>query len=287
MTSYIDDNSFLTSYIDLYYYLNLVNVNSCFKINDSPETGIYDVATWVNQDKDLDEEQEVRDEMIVLSNHMNMQSTSNFILKYSLFNNSGNIWMTNGYRRYTEFYDTDNKEFNSFFIDPLTTEGAERDSIILKGRQNDDSYLNQFKFKYSGRLSSYNNEGNLHDNYYYAKINNYQNMQEINKMGLKVTLNGISNFITKYASIPVVIFKQGQAAKNRRYAGDELNNELADDEEAYLSPSGYLYDRFLSGWYVVKDYTINYNSNGSFSQEVFLIRREWPTPYLGGNINQS
>ena len=146
---------------------------------------------------------------------------------------------------------------------------------------------NQIKYKYFGRRYSTSNEGSLHPNYHYAKIQNYQNNTEINKMGLVIALNGISSSILKYKSIPISIFKQGQQAKDRRAAGDELTGREQKNEEAYTDPQGYLIDNFLSGWYVVKDYDIVWQRDGSFAQIVYLIRREWPMPYPGGNINQS
>ena len=252
-TSYKDDDSFFTSYIDLWYYLNFVNVNSCFQTEGPLQSGDYDTITAANQDKDNDGPEGIQ-ENFMLSNHKNMQASSAFIMAYSLFNNTGDIWMKNGYKRFADSFNMDINEFESFFVDPLTTKGAETDNVILKGKAGDDSYENQIKYKYFGRRYSTDAEGSLHPNYHYAEIQNYQNNTEINKMGLVVSLNGISSSILKYKSIPVSIFKQGQQAKNRRAAGDDLSGREQKEEESYTDPQGYLIDSFLSGWYVVKDY---------------------------------
>lgn len=284
-SSYSDDKSFYTSYIDLWYYLNFVEINRCFQTEGPLSDGDYDAATFANQDKDNVGEEGVQ-EKFVLSNHLNMQTSSAYIMSYSLFNNSGDVWMKEGYKRYADSYNMDANTFDSFFVDPLTTEGAEKKNVILKGRAGDNSYQNQIKHKYFGRSYSTNNNGNLHPNYHYSIIQNYQNNTEINKMGLIIILNGISSSILKYKSIPVAIFKQGRNAKTRRFAGDELKGDTQKDSAQY-EDSGYLLDSFLSGWYVIKDYDIIWQSNGSFSQVVYLVRREWPMPYPGGNINQS
>ena len=42
--------------------------------------------------------------------------------------------------------DMDTYEFQSFFVDPLTTEGSENDLVILKGKAGDTSYELQNKF---------------------------------------------------------------------------------------------------------------------------------------------
>ena len=44
----------------------------------------------------------------------NFSNTTNYIKSYSLFNNSGQIWMTNGYKRYSQYMDMDTYESTSF-----------------------------------------------------------------------------------------------------------------------------------------------------------------------------
>lgn len=287
-TIYKDEKSFFTTYIDLFYYLTLVNVNTLFSMDESVEDGIPDIISAVTQDKSNDNEGLKGDELkIILSNHDNYANTSNFITEYHLFNNSGQVWMKNGYKRYSQYLDMDLYEFQSFFVDPLTTDGSENDLIILKGKAGDDYYENQNKFLYQGRQFSTLNEGNLHPNYHYAKILNYQNNEELNKMGLSVTLQDISTDIMRYKRIPVAIYDKGGSLINRASMknGDEDRKTTTDNEDGgdvYSRNNDYIANSFISGFYIVRDYVINWDSVNGFTQTINLLRREWPMPYSAG-----
>ena len=284
-TSYKDEDSFFTSYIDLYYYLCFVNVNSLFSINEDLEDGTIDALTAAMQDKGQDGK-EGNDTKILFSNHPKFEETTNYIKSYALFNNSGDIWMNNGYKRYSQYMDMDNFEFQSFFIDPFTTEGAESNSVLLKGRQGDTSYEKQNKYIYLGRMYSTENEGNLHPNYHYSKILNYQNNEELNKMGLTIELADISSNIYRYKRIPIAIFrnKNGVLSNISMQEGDKQRGTSATQgDDVYSKDDSYIQDNFLTGFYIVRDYSINWTRDG-FTQTVNLIRREWPIPNSAGTI---
>lgn len=284
---YKDETSFFTSYIDLYYYLTLVNVNTLFSMDESLEDGVADIITAATQDKSSDTEGlKGNDNKIILSNHDNFNNTTNFIKSYSLFNNSGQIWMSNGYKRYSQYMDMDTYEFQSFFVDPLTTEGAEKNLVILKGKAGDTSYELQNKFLYQGRQFSTLNEGNLHPNYHYAKILNYQNNEELNKMGLSITLQDISSSISRYKRIPVAIYERdsGEITNAGMAYGDAERGTQPEGEEDIKTNSqeDFVANSFISGFYVVRDFSINWDKTSGFTQTVNLLRREWPIPYSAG-----
>tara|TARA_R110000772_G_scaffold57747_12_gene130789 strand:- start:1667 stop:3142 length:1476 start_codon:yes stop_codon:yes gene_type:complete len=284
--SYKDENSFFTSYIDLYYYLTFVNVNTLFSMDETLEDGIADIISSVTEDKDSKSEGVKGDDnKIILSNHDNFNNTTNFIKSYSLFNNSGKIWITNGYKRYSQYMDMDTYEFQSFFVDPLTTEGSENDLVILKGKAGDESYKLQNKFLYQGRQFSTLNEGNLHPNYHYAKILNYQNNEELNKMGLTITLQDISSSISRYKRIPVAIYERNSgviANVGMRYGDAERGTQPEQDGNTADAQEDFVANSFISGFYVVRDFSINWEKAKGFTQTVNLIRREWPIPYSAG-----
>jgi hypothetical protein len=285
-TIYKDEKSFYTTYIDLYYYLTLVNVNSCFSMDDTLEDGVADIITAVTQDKSSDSEGVQGDDTkLILSNHSNYSNTTNYITQYNLFNSAGEIWMKNGYKRYSQYLDMDEYVFNSFFIDPMTTDGAEGNLIILKGKAGDNSYQNQNKFLYQGRQYSTLNEGNLHPNYHFSKILNHQNNEELNKMGLTVTLRDISSTISRYKRIPVAIYERNSGLLTNagmQYGDAERDTVPEQDGDIYNRPENAIANSFISGFYVVRDFTINWDNKEGFTQTVNLIRREWPVPYSAG-----
>ena len=58
-----------------------------------------------------------------------------FINAYSVENKSGDVWMTNGYKRHGQWLNIGESEteYQQAFADPLTTQGAENDYILLFG----------------------------------------------------------------------------------------------------------------------------------------------------------
>jgi len=259
------------------------------------EDGTFDSITTLVQDKDSNGEEGVVGK-ILFTNHIKYAETTNYIQEFALFNNSGEIWMSNGYKRYSQFMDMDNFQFQSFFVDPITTDGAESEMVLLKGRKGDNSYERQNKYVYLGRMYSTENEGNLHPNYHFAKILNYQNNAELNKMGLTIKLTDISSNIFRYKRIPVEIYRDKsnsslqskmameQADKERNRESNEQSKE--DPEQKYDRTEQWTRDGFLSGFYVVRDYSILWDKTDGFTQVVNLIRREWHVPNSAGTIKK-
>ena len=129
--------------------------------------------------------------------------------------------------------------------------------------------------------------GNVHSNYVFSKIHNKQNLMEVDKMKIRVTLPSFNPSIYKFQKIPVIMYhydgirveasKQGDF--KRENAGfSDLPMGAGKSEDA--ADAQQVMDRFLSGYYIIEN--INYrmtdsNEEGGIKQEVTLIRREWPT----------
>lgn len=283
-TSYKNDDSFFTSYIDIYDYLCFVNVNNTFSLDDELEDAYLDVISELSKDKNATDDG-VKSKL-VFTNLPKYEGTSSFITKYSLFNNSGNIWMNNGYMTNVQYMDMDDLQFRAFKMDTLTTRGAENDYIILKGKSGDNSYLNHIRDNVNPRLYSTLREGNLHPNYHYAKSLNNRNNLEIEKMGMTVQLDGFSSNIYRYKRIPVAIYTTGDIVTatinttRNEQNGDNMNNGANNYD------NNWILNTFMSGWYVVKDYYISWDNDSGFSQVVNLLRREWNTPISAGALKK-
>jgi len=182
--SYLNDDSFFTTYIDPYYYLTLVEVNRLFSQDNDIESSLMyaqnagDTIGAVGTD---DSEYVFPN---ILSNMIQMQGTSRYISTYQQINKSGQISKDNGYKRFTQFWDLNSREFISEFVDPIieNTPGkvpATKGRLIngeVEGPRND-----QVKYKYMGTQGD-----NVHPNFMYSAILNYQNLSEINKLGMVV-----------------------------------------------------------------------------------------------------
>jgi hypothetical protein len=275
-STYKNDDSFFTSYIDIYDYLCLVNVNSTFSLDTELEDGEIDsISTYISDKSSTEEGIETK---IVFTNHDRYSNSTNYITKYSPFNNSGEIWMNSGYSGINKYVDMDELVYREFNVDPLTTKGAEKSQIILKGKPGDNSYKNYTRCHYLGRQYSTLEQGNLHPNYMYAKTLNSQNNIEINKMGINIELRGFSSNIYRYKRVPIIIFKKNNISAKVVIQANEINKGNEVDDSSHENENEYILDNFLSGFYVVRDYRINWVQGEGFTMSVSLVRREWNLP---------
>jgi len=246
LSAYKDDNSFFTSFIDGYYYLNIIEYNDLFTIDyDIPDVDYIESASI---DYRAGRNPEKRISKFFLSNSNVVTGTPFYISGYSVINNTGDISMANGYRRYLRYYDKDVKETEEYFIETLNSPKSDN-LTILRGRDDED-HTEQLTF------SDYNYQynANVHNNYYHSIEQNFFNLSEVNKMGLVVDIGEINPLITRSKIIPVIMVIKG-------------DNTQDDNEEK---------DEFLSGNYVVSGYKIVYDSTSrKYNMRLYLVKREW------------
>lgn len=283
LAAWKDKGSFYTSFVDPFYYLNFVNMEPLF----SGKTEIDDAMSidLLSNDYGKDNVQAKQQTKIVLTNWEETSGTPFHMLKYSLVNNSAAVNLVHGYKRYATYYDTLLQENQSIFCDPITSPESEKDKIILKGRPLENFYLKQVEGKWMG--AQYGEDGeNCHGNYNFAKINNFQNIVHIGKMGLKVTLQALNPNLRRMQSVPVIITIMRDAVRKK------INEPIDEDQESTnpnpdepnrtktalkAEEAAIVIDKTISGYYVISEINYVYRK-GQFRQELFLIRREWPTP---------
>lgn len=278
-SSYKDEDSFFTSFINLYYYLSFVNVNKQFSEEDDVES--LSVSSDTNGSRYTDVIGSEGVELpFILSNKSEDKGSNLYIEKFGLENNTGSIWIKNGYKRYCQYFDIPTDSYESFFVDPLTTDGAESTKILLKGRNGEDFYKTQQKYKYVGKQYSGDN-GNVHENYQFAKIQNIQNMKEIHKMSLNIELTRANFHLYRFQEVPVLIYTGDEFIKPYLKARDEILGEEETSQGApdYLDGNVEVKNEFLSGYYVISEIHYVYKSRDEgIKQQIKLLRREWPIP---------
>ena len=271
--SYKDDDSFFTTWIDQYYILNFVNVNTQF----GEEFEFEKALEVLNANKDHTEGAELKkfDTTILLSNHKNLRGAGNWISGYTLLNNCGEVVQTNGYRRFVQFYDMNltgepNTKYQSYFIEPLSTAGTD-DKILLRGRLKEpEIYKDQNKNKFIG-VQIANPVGAVHENYMHAIVNNWQNRQEIEKMTLHVTLTKCNWNLYRGQVVPVLILNE---------PGTQRSTMTKDPEAPTDTDLTLVQDKFLSGNYYISGMRITWSDeDANFFQDLYLSRREWPIPH--------
>lgn len=260
--SYKDDESFFTSFVDWYYYLNFVNVNKQFSNDEQLDDGIIQSLL---HDESIDGSASTpsKTNKLFLTNFSKIRGSNFFITNYSLTNKSGSISMENGYRRHIQFYDVNAKKYESQFLDTLNTKGSDS-KIILKGRPNENTWQKRVKYKWLGNQYS-RPQHNVHENFFFSEIQNYQNNIEIEKLVLNIQLAKANWNLYRYQRIPVVIMNEGNKNRVKNTEGSEENNQV----------SSLTYDKFLSGFYVILGMTYSYNHLNGWNQEIKLSKREW------------
>lgn len=296
-SSYISEDSFQRFYIDQYYYLNYIDINRVF---NSPNTPLGEVqSSMVSMTDTLAERgaftEDNEDDVNVplsLTNFRQAKGFSHFIHEYHLVNNSSEISFVNGYSRDVTIYD-DNSDAGDrkqeFTIESLTSDDLLDYEEPLKGRRNEDRYETHKKHKYIGRQDvGEDGLGNVHPNSNFTKIHRTQNIAETQKLKLKVTLLSFNPSIYKYQKIPVLLYEYNKERadamlKYNKFLEDQgFTDKLMDIESAKNGDSEdarptQVLDRFLSGYYVIENINYKYNIDfGNITQEVTLIRREWP-----------
>lgn len=270
--SYKDEESFFSTFIDRYYNLNLVNVNTQFGEEFELDEALENFSA--QKDYTTGNFIEKFDTKLLLSNHKNLRGQGNWISNYTLVSSSGEVIIQNGYRRFVQFYDslqaTDKPKdkYQSHFIEPSNTKDIGDDKILQRGRMKEpEIFKNTNKYKWLGTHNA-KPKGNAHVNYMHALIQNWQNSREIDKYELRVMMPRCNFNLYRGMRVPVLILNVGSQMRN------QMSKQPEQNEEERLA-----FDRFLSGYYYIKGMKITWSENDAvFRQEIFLTRREWPIP---------
>lgn len=265
--AYMDENSFITAFIDPYYYLNFVECNAIVNDADNDGRGVGEldhikyITDCVNADPEFKntEENEAPD-FITNSNYF---STSNIgIIWYGQINKCGSITDTFGKKLYTRYWDDNEEEYRVEFITPFISEG----SNLKQMTQSDDN--EESVKEHTKKLVMRAQTENMHKNYNYAEICNMMNLKEIDKYGLNVTLAGFNPQITRFQKKYVAIYTQSFMVKS-----DSMDKET--DEEGQPTTKideDMVLNKELSGFYTVTGITY-YLQDGYLTTELELRKR--------------
>lgn len=280
--SYLSDETFFTSYIDPYYYLTMVDVNRLFDQDKSELEVSQSFSTNASDTYGADGATGETPFPNLLSNLIQMQGGARYLSKYKPTNKSGEISKANGYKRYTQYWDLEAKQWISEFVDPLTN-GTEGTIPATKGRvingEPEGPRNSQVKYKYLGTQGD-----NVHPEFQYAVVQNYQNNSEIEKMGMEVELDAVNPALTRYSRIYLLIFEYGSPVKNVlteqrdgvAQTGDPTpqDRERSDEDEPKGPGSGIL-NEYLSGFYVITGIEYLLTQPGPLRMRLQLQRREY------------
>ncbi len=267
---YKDDKSFFTFYLDFYYNLTLVDLNNQFGVYNSQDT-LIGIMKNVADEKWADGKEIKINGSLILSNSRSIRGTTSYISDYKLVSNIGANKNDSGHIRYVQFFDTELGTFENHKITP-NYETIDTNMVRFDGTSDLKNQI--IKSTYLGTQQTEKNSSNVHDNQKFARANNFQNLQEIDKMYLIVHLEKPNFHIYRYQSIPVTIFEHKVVNIDLSFANEAQKKRLA--VEGNNNSKEYMLQQY-SGHYVVKNIKYVYDTTTfRIKQELQLMRREWP-----------
>jgi hypothetical protein len=283
-SSWKDDKSFFTSFIDIYYHLNFVNVEPMFSAKPGFEKGL-NIENF-SSDYDIDSETFMNLQGIIFTNHSSAEHSQFRVVKYQQVNLANSKNRQEGYMKYMHYYDGLLREKNTIFSDPIVSEGASESQFTFKGRNADNTqrYV-QVTHRWMGTIYGTNGE-NCHSKYLYAQTWNHQNNVHLDKLYLEMELEGVNMNIRRYQTIPVVITIQDDIQRRQANPPEDPTNTSAPQPSESANKTAesmdhdtipFVIDKFYTGFYVVDEIDYIYE-NGKIRQKMKLLRREWPAP---------
>ena len=294
---YISEESFTKWSIDAYYYLNFIDVNKIINSKnpkiDEVMTVLTSFAATTADARSADDDADTADNIqvpLVITNQRDLVGLSCYAESYEIINNSAKVSNKAGYARDIQIYDNNSEKgerLQEFKVEPLTSDEMRDIEEPLRGNRNDERYKTQVKHKYMGRQNAGEDGlGNTHKNLMYTQIFNKQNQMELEKMKLKVTLDGFNPSIYKYCKIPVMMYlydgAEIEAAQHGDFKRDEAGfterpMQAGKAEDSDSQDITQKVDNFLTGFYVVENLDYTYDTDEGMKTICTLIRREWPT----------
>lgn len=241
-TSYISDKTFLAGYIDYHQCFNYIDIEKEMDRDISEQHGIntsgLEEANGSNEKPDV--------QPLILTNDESMLQSNNYFSKFKVINRSAEISAETGYIQNTSFYDRNKKQLVSFKIDSITKN--ENSKIILKGDPNDPDIdvNNNQNYHYLGKLDT----SNVHNNYFYTKINNWKNLTDLGKIEIEIEMGSPNFNLYQFQKVNLIL-----SNKSPMPGDDSMNNER------------------LSGEWLLIDIEYVFTQN-KFIQNFRLVKRE-------------
>ena len=258
--SFITEDDFVWTFIDFYYNLNYINVQSQLNEFNPTEKGTV-TNPLIQKDK------EEKNVFLYLTNDKAFNMTNKYIAKFNLVNQSFKVNLQNFYQVTSSFYDKNDNTVFKKYIKKLENEDSklgngegslrqlyDKESAIFKENLNDEYFL--------GKIDT---QDNVHKNYSLAKTSNLYNLNNMEKMKMVVTLNQINFSIKRFQNIKVDIY-------NPR----DLLSTSANDPNV---PAIENINTRLSGYWYVTGINYLYKRVGGVEQEVILMRRDLSINY--------
>jgi len=265
--SYKSQESFLFAYVDFYYNLNYVDIETALSENIDGQTAISSDNYFF---KTPNQEEQTKE--LILMNHPDVMSTNTYIDKYDLLNRSTAINLEIGYLYYLSYYDQDGNTLYKLILDSISTPGTDNNSIIMKGGIGEISEMQ--KYSADGEYLGKTDNDNVHQYYIYAVKHNENNLKFLQKVKLKITINKANFNLYRFQKLKVDFYKTNQFDnKDLSKQAIPASQKDIDKNAGKITDEDKLNQR-LSGDWLITAISYTFNKKSGFEQEVTLVKRE-------------
>ena len=266
--SYISDDTFLWAYIDFWYNLNYVDIEKQLKLSTKS-----DMSLTGNQ-RITGDQQTIP---LILSNHPDYNQTNQYIDRFNLINNSTEVNANIGYKPYTYYYSTKERNLSNVLLDTISTKGDQGDQIVLKGQPQNNNYaMNQSKNYFLGKIDT----DNAYPNYLYAEQSNEQNIAFLQKIRMNIILPKLNFLLYRFQLVNIQLYKLKEL-------DDNPNPVTIDEVKDAKNMDKYKLNERLSGNWLITGINFTYNregnTNDSFVQEITVVKRELSAAKIAKN----
>jgi len=245
--AYIQEDSFVWTFIDFYYNLNYINIELELNQNLKEQQTFTTPALIKQQEEELVN--------LYLTNNPAFMETNKFIDKFNLINQSYKINLEKAYKYIARWY---NKDENKVYREELNDIETNDDNLRPLYDYDSEIFERNFDGEYIGKID----EDNVHEHYPITKSINKFNLQNIEKLKMIVTLPQINFDIKRFQNVRVEIYN----------INDVFSSGSNDSPIDNINES-------LSGYWFVSGINYLYRRSGGVAQEITLIRRDLNIEY--------
>lgn len=254
--TYKDSDSFYTWFIDKNYCINLINVNDMLSSEADEDKMFLSVSTFLDYTQ-KDDNKDDAGVPFVLSNVSSFNGTPAFIESFTPISRLGSVLKDNPSHKQVFFYHN-TMGYNNFDVYPLNTIENEDDI--------DKNILNMWEGV---------DYDNTHDNYIFAGHHNAQNLIDLNKITLQISLTGANLSLRRGMRVPILIIYEGHenniAKEGQRIEEPKAKEQVMDNVRIDENLYGFCY---VSKVKIV--YDKNSDNRNNFTTMVELCKRKWP-----------
>lgn len=225
--SWVGESGYIWSFVDLFYNLNYIDVEKALsdEIKDIKwiNTTIFNVSAPNKISKSVD----TIETTPYLTNEISQLGSNIYFTGEKILNQSTDISLKRGYLRNVNFYDIDGNwtdkagAYKKYALDTITSSGNQNNAVYLKGEPGSTDFYNKnVKNHYLDKIDT----KNMYPDFLWAKMQNSENLYDLQKIAMQITLPMPNFNIRRFEKIKLVFFNSNQGVTNS-VTNTKLNGE--------------------------------------------------------------